>query len=86
MKVAVTGANGFIGRHLCPALERSGIEAVRAVRNPMPGALAIGSIDGSTDWTTALNSASAMIHLAARTHRVQRKRLAGSRQYPLKKA
>ena len=68
MKVAITGANGFIGRHLCPALESYGVEVVRVVRKPMPGALAIGSIDGSTDWAAAVHGADAVIHLAARTH------------------
>ncbi len=68
MKVAITGANGFIGRNLCPALESGGIEVVRVVRNPAPGAVAIGSIDGSADWTAAVHGVDAVIHLAARTH------------------
>ena len=68
MKVAVTGANGFIGRNLCPALESGGIEVVRVVRRPEPGALAVGSIDGSTDWSAAVHGVDAVIHLAARTH------------------
>ncbi len=29
MKIAVTGALGFLGRHLCPALEQAGHEVVR---------------------------------------------------------
>jgi uncharacterized protein YbjT (DUF2867 family) len=34
MRVLVCGANGFIGRHLCDAIERAGHEVVRGVRAP----------------------------------------------------
>ncbi|MDF1701986.1 MAG: TIGR01777 family oxidoreductase [Planctomycetota bacterium] len=36
MRVAVTGATGFVGRHLCPALREAGHEVVALVR-PKPG-------------------------------------------------
>lgn len=68
MNVLVTGANGFVGRHLCHALETAGIEVVRAVRNPQAGAVAVGSISGKTDWSEALSGVDAVVHLAARVH------------------
>lgn len=68
MKVLVTGANGFIGRHLCHTLEASENKVVRAVRNPRSGAVSIGSINGATDWTTALQEVDAVVHLAGRVH------------------
>lgn len=54
MKVAVTGASGFIGRWLCPALAASGHE-VRAL------SLRSGPVD--------LAGAGAVVHLAALVHR-----------------
>lgn len=68
MKVLVTGANGFIGGHLCRILEESGIAVVRAVRCSQASAVAVGDIDGSTDWTEALGGVAAVVHLAARAH------------------
>ena len=68
MNVLVTGANGFVGTHLCRMLEASGNKVVRAVRNSQPGTVAVGDIDGSTDWTEALRGVTAVVHLAARAH------------------
>lgn len=71
MRVLVTGANGFVGGHLCRVLETAGVEAVRAVRNPQDGAVAVGSIDGATDWSAALPGVEVVVHLAARVHIVK---------------
>jgi UDP-glucose 4-epimerase len=68
MKVLVTGANGFVGGHLCQTLEAVGIDILRAVRNPQPGAVAIGSINGATDWSVALPGVDAIVHTAGRVH------------------
>ena len=38
MKIAVTGATGFVGRHVMAELERRGLEATLLLRNPPPGA------------------------------------------------
>jgi UDP-glucose 4-epimerase len=64
----VTGASGFVGRHLLPFLDQSGWAVRRAVRRCSGDAdeVAIGSLGPSTDWQAAL--ADAVIHLAARVH------------------
>ena len=38
MRILVTGASGFIGGHLCRALEAAGHTVVRVLRKPPPGA------------------------------------------------
>ena len=75
MKVLVTGATGFVGRALCPALKQVGHEVSAAVRNPnaddIPEGVtvhAINDIGPETDWAEALSGADAVIHLAARAH------------------
>src|ERR1700748_1340560 len=68
--VLVTGANGFIGRHVAPVLARNGWSVRRAVRQPMGGKdeVVIQSLDGATDWRSALEGVDAVVHLAARVH------------------
>jgi UDP-glucose 4-epimerase len=70
MRVLVTGANGFVGRALCVHLSASGYSVRAAVRIPagLSEEAVIGSINGGTDWTSALVSCDAVIHLAARVH------------------
>jgi nucleoside-diphosphate-sugar epimerase len=71
MKLAVTGADGFVGTVLCRSAEAEGHEVVRVVRRAKAGrtgVLAIGEIDGRTDWHGALRGCETVIHLAARVH------------------
>ena len=68
--VLVTGASGFVGRHLVPVLAREGWRVRRAVRT-LSGSddeVLIGSIGPGTDWRTALTGVEAVVHLAARVH------------------
>jgi len=73
-KVLVTGANGFVGRHLCRYLDSRGypvVSAVRAKCTPIVEGnkvLSVGDIDGSTCWTAALADVSLIVHLANRAH------------------
>jgi nucleoside-diphosphate-sugar epimerase len=73
--VLVTGANGFIGRHLTPMLEANGWTVRRALRGPASRAndVAVGSIGPRTDWKDALTNVDAIVHLAARVHQVGEK-------------
>ena len=71
--ILVTGANGFVGKPLCRAL----LEQGQAVRAAVRGAnrqvencetVAVGELNGQTDWTNALPGIKVVIHLAARVH------------------
>ncbi|KJC50680.1 UDP-glucose 4-epimerase [Bradyrhizobium sp. LTSP885] len=68
--VLVTGANGFVGRHLVPMLTRSGWAVRRAVRTPARDAndVVIDALGPTTDWRDALAGVDAVVHLAARVH------------------
>lgn len=75
MKVLVTGAGGFVGQALCKRLDgEGGIEVIGAVRrlpaqaNDSSSLVAVGDIDGHTDWSQALAGVSVVVHLAARAH------------------
>jgi nucleoside-diphosphate-sugar epimerase len=68
--VMLTGSSGFVGRHMAPALARSGWVVRRAVRQPSGKAdeATIDSIGPVTDWRAALAGVDAVVHLAARVH------------------
>lgn len=67
----VTGANGFVGS----AVRRGALAAGQAVRGAVrtPGSIgrdevAVGAMDGHTDWADALRGCRAVVHTAARVH------------------
>ena len=62
MRVVVTGASGFIGQALVPALRARGHEVVALERT------ATGDLAGSTAWPAHLAGAHAVVHLAALAH------------------
>lgn len=70
MKVAVTGANGFVGRAVLARLAELGHEARALVRRPagLRGEVVMGTLDGSAIAPEALGGADVVVHLAARTH------------------
>ena len=73
MKILVTGANGFVGRHLVEHLLEVGHEVSAGVRSPGSaprGSLevVIGNIGPDTDWSGVFREHDAVIHLAARVH------------------
>lgn len=70
----VTGANGFIGRHLVSALRQREFSVKQAVRRnqglfePASEVFAVGNIGPATNWDAALDHIDVVVHLAARAH------------------
>ncbi|WP_206930729.1 NAD-dependent epimerase/dehydratase family protein [Roseococcus thiosulfatophilus] len=68
--VIVTGAGGFIGRHLVGALASAGLDIRPAFRrDPPAGGLLLDDQTNDTGLREALAGAGAVIHLAGRAHR-----------------
>jgi nucleoside-diphosphate-sugar epimerase len=76
----VTGASGFVGRHLCAALSAAGHSLRLAVRDRpasddpllrLGTVVPVGDIDGATDWAAALAGAAGVVHLANRAHKLR---------------
>ena len=75
-KVLVTGANGFVGGHLCPYLVSQGNVLRAALRRHQPDwrlceQVAVGDVDAGTDWASALEGVECVVHLAGRAHVMQ---------------
>ena len=72
VRVLLTGATGFVGRTLAATAvgELRWRAAVRSGFAPGVGAdqIAVGSIDGQTDWSDALTGIDCIVHLAAHVH------------------
>lgn len=77
MRVLVTGASGFVGRHVVAELRRRSI-TTRIVRREHAEAASVGdgvevvSLSGpgnsAIDWVAAVSGCDVVIHLAARAH------------------
>jgi nucleoside-diphosphate-sugar epimerase len=81
MKVLITGAGGFVGRALVPYLRDCDFEVVAATRKGTEaGEVAVSDISYSTDWETALVGCHAVVHAAARVHRMEESALEGLEQ------
>ncbi|EMN6201059.1 NAD-dependent epimerase/dehydratase family protein [Vibrio vulnificus] len=65
--VAVTGANGFVGRHF---VKEIGCLAKPISRSHLshPNSVVVDKIDSDTDWSIALDGCRVVIHLAALAH------------------
>ena len=67
--VLVTGASGFVGKTLCEELFKNNIPVAAVKRTSSASeSIAVGEIDGATDWTIALRQCGVVVHLAARVH------------------
>lgn len=73
MRVLVTGADGFIGQHLCARLERRDHEVSRAVRRlperpPQANWIETGDLDRCDRLAGLFAGHQSVVHLAARAH------------------
>ncbi|WP_040678303.1 NAD-dependent epimerase/dehydratase family protein [Rhizobium mesoamericanum] len=66
----VTGATGFVGQDLLRRLRLRNLPFKAACRSDRAGYLAVGDIDGGTDWKAVLPGVDAVIHLAAANQNV----------------
>ncbi|RMD65444.1 MAG: NAD-dependent epimerase/dehydratase family protein, partial [Alphaproteobacteria bacterium] len=74
--VLITGAAGFVGRHLCRYLADAGWRVRAAVRTLPATPLgrdgltyrAVGNMAGPLDWAPVLAGVEAVVHAAARVH------------------
>jgi len=76
VKVLVTGASGFLGRHLTRHLAAQGCTVVAASRTSIPArddmmvaSGTIASLDGRTEWKSFLERVDVVVHLAGVAHR-----------------
>lgn len=70
--VAVTGANGFVGRALCQHLSAQGF-SVRALTRSAPAGpntWVVGDLGPRTNWGHSLLGVDCVVHCAARVHMV----------------
>lgn len=69
-KFLVTGANGFVGRAFCKTLVQRGFPftAVSRGNSDTDSYIAIGDINGLTNWSSLLAGIDIVVHLAAHVH------------------
>lgn len=72
-KVLLTGSTGFVGSALLDELKKlPEFRVVCAVRSAVSSAsddvVVVGNIDGTTDYSSALNGVDVVVHAAARAH------------------
>jgi nucleoside-diphosphate-sugar epimerase len=75
MRILVTGATGFIGQSLVPALARQGFFVRAAARDPSRLAagpniepIAMPDLSAPADWSASLEDVSHVVHLAGIAH------------------
>lgn len=76
--ILVTGATGFVGKHLCQHLlaqgwrvRAVGRQSVFQLEHPALEYCQINSIDSQTDWKDYLKGVDGVIHLASRVHQMK---------------
>ena len=71
MLIAVTGANGFIGRYLCKYLIKVGYQVRPLQRKKGKNVFLINDFKNYNDWTKALSGVDIVIHCASKVHSFQ---------------
>ncbi len=71
-RVLVTGADGFVGRHLIAEMSKRAMSFTCATRKPRAilkqHSIGVGDIGPQTNWSKALENCHAVVHLAGRAH------------------
>lgn len=84
-KILVTGATGFLGKRLVPALVLEGHEVRCAVSRKVDGLAApqvvVKKLECDPDWSEALSGVDIVIHLAARVHVMKEQSKSASEDY-----
>lgn len=81
MKILITGATGFVGKHLVSLLAEQGHQLLLATRRQTTSSLAtvvIDNIDTFEHWDRHLQGIDVVIHLAAMVHQMNDKAEANS--------
>jgi nucleoside-diphosphate-sugar epimerase len=73
MKIAITGATGFVGRVMVPALAARGHTVRAGARTSTPrtdgiAAFGYGDLDTAVDWARFVDGMDAVVHLAGIAH------------------
>jgi nucleoside-diphosphate-sugar epimerase len=68
VRIAVTGAHGFVGRELCTVVQKYGCDVLAIGRQGVDDS---PSLEDGVGWQRILTGAEAVIHLAARAHVLQ---------------
>ena len=68
MTTLITGAAGFLGSALVEHFRERGVPVCGTGRNPKPGLIAVGEIDGSSNWRQALRRVQTVVHCAGIAH------------------
>ena len=73
MKILITGADGFVGSALCDRLRNDAVPfrgVVKRLKSNVVACqhMAVGDISAETDWSSALQDVTEVVHLAARVH------------------
>ncbi|MBC7466815.1 MAG: NAD-dependent epimerase/dehydratase family protein [Bdellovibrio sp.] len=68
MKYLVTGANGFLGKHLCDYLDRHGIEHRDVVRSGHGKQFSTGDLTKFSNWKDLFAGVQIIVHAAAKAH------------------
>lgn len=68
MKIAITGANGFVGNNLSNYLTQKGLDLIRVQRKKGANCVTIPKCDKTTDWNKALQDVDTIIHCAGIAH------------------